>query len=99
MRLNDFQIKKIKEAVVSSFGGNSSVYLFGSRTDDNKKGGDIDLLVVTPIKGTDLEWRKVEALASIQLDIGDQKIDMLTTDPYLTDPPLIIKEALKGIVL
>ena len=99
MRLTDFQVKKIKEAVKNSFGEESPVYLFGSRTDDNKKGGDIDLLIITSSEGTDLEWKKGEAVAKIQLGIGDQKIDMLTADPELVNPPLIIKEALKGIKL
>ncbi len=99
MRLSHFQVKKIKEAVRSSFGKESSVYLFGSRTDDNKKGGDIDLLIITSSEGTDLEWKKGAAVTEIQLSIGDQKIDLLTAGPELKDPPLIIKEALKGIKL
>ncbi len=99
MRLTEFQTKTIKNAVTSSFGDSSQVYLFGSRVDDSRKGGDIDLLIITSLKGKDMEYRKLKTISKIQLAMGDQKIDLLTADPDLQDPPLIIREALKGIEL
>jgi len=42
MRLNDDQIQAIRQAATSAFGQGTSVWLFGSRVDDAKKGGDID---------------------------------------------------------
>ena len=41
MRLNEKEITAIKKAVQKNFGKDTSVYLFGSRTDDAKRGGDI----------------------------------------------------------
>ena len=46
MRLKDFEIRAIKEAV-RSMDSKAKVYLFGSRVDDTKKGGDIDLLIIS----------------------------------------------------
>jgi hypothetical protein len=52
--------------------------LYGSRTDDRKKGGDIDLLLLVH----DLDFKKKlvsekhHILASIKECLGDQKIDL-----------------------
>jgi len=45
MRLSTDQIQAIRQAATAAFGQGTSVWLFGSRVDDAKKGGDIDLLV------------------------------------------------------
>ena len=47
MRLTSEQIKAIKDTTYSVLGEGSRVILFGSRVDDAKKGGDIDLLFET----------------------------------------------------
>ena len=46
MRLNKEYIKAIKEVIQSRF-SDAKIYLFGSRVDDTKKGGDIDLYIET----------------------------------------------------
>ena len=45
MRLTQEEIKKIKEVIFKIF-GKSRIYVFGSRTDDKAKGGDIDIFVI-----------------------------------------------------
>ena len=45
MRLSEKQIKVLKDKL-NSISSSAKLYLFGSRVDDTKKGGDIDLLVV-----------------------------------------------------
>ena len=47
MRLSTFQVKVIKNTLGQVFGQSAQIYLFGSRVDDQKKGGDIDLFVDT----------------------------------------------------
>lgn len=43
MRLTDHQIAAIKGAAAETFGDDATVRLFGSRVDDDRRGGDIDL--------------------------------------------------------
>jgi hypothetical protein len=45
MRLSTDQIQAIRQAATAAFGQGTAVWLFGSRVDDAKKGGDIDLLI------------------------------------------------------
>ena len=45
MRLSTDQIQAIRQAAIAALGQGTSLWLFGSRVDDAKKGGDIDLLV------------------------------------------------------
>ena len=47
MRLAVCEIESIKQAFTGSFLPNDHLWLFGSRVDDAKKGGDIDLYVET----------------------------------------------------
>jgi uncharacterized protein len=56
----------------------AEVYLFGSRTNNDLKGGDIDLLVISnviTISG------KIDLLLKIKDAIGEQKIDILVRKP------------------
>ncbi len=94
MRLSDLEINAIKTAIDKYFEQGAKVYLFGSRVDENKQGGDIDLYVETELTGEELISAKLQAMSEIQLQIGDRKIDIVTASPNLsTDVPLIIQEA------
>ena len=52
----------------------AKIYLFGSRADDSKKGGDIDLLIISQ-KLTRKNIRQIRR--NIIDKIGDQKIDIV----------------------
>jgi predicted nucleotidyltransferase len=73
MRLTEFEVTAIKESV-RMFDPDARIYLFGSRTDDTKKGGDIDLFVISK-RITGSERRKIKL--NIYDKIGEQKIDMV----------------------
>ena len=45
MRISEDEMRHIKESFALLF-GEGEVYLFGSRTDDSLKGGDIDLFLI-----------------------------------------------------
>jgi len=83
MRLTQHQCQAIVSATKSVFGNNAKVWLFGSRLDDFKHGGDIDLLLFSeqPIKDEISQIAKFKY--QLYQSIGEQKIDtqMLTTPP------------------
>jgi uncharacterized protein len=76
MRLSAYYQRVIKQKAAEVFGTNVRVYLFGSRTDDAKKGGDIDLCIATTDQN-DLIRKKVKFLAVLDRKLGEQKIDVL----------------------
>jgi len=75
MRLNKEYIKTIKFYFKEIF-KNGEIYLFGSRVDDNKKGGDIDLYLVID-DHSNLLQKKIKFLARIKRALGEQKIDIV----------------------
>jgi len=77
MRLTSQEIEAIKRITKNIFGKEASVSLFGSRVDDMKKGGDIDLLIKCPDKNKYTIENKVRFLAELKQEIGDQKIDVV----------------------
>ena len=95
MRLNDKYIMTIKNSFQEVF-GKGEIYLFGSRVDDSKKGGDIDLYLVVKDK-SDLFRKKLLFLAKIKKALGEQKIDVVFN---IDENRLIEQEAKKwGIKL
>jgi predicted nucleotidyltransferase len=56
------------------------VYLFGSRTRDDARGGDIDLLAVSRVP---LERERHQILDELNDELGEQKIDLVITSPAL----------------
>lgn len=81
MRLTPETRQVIKESVQDVFGPNATVRLFGSRTDDEARGGDIDLLVECSEPVTDSLRKSLTLTARLQSRLGDQRIDVIVTDP------------------
>ncbi len=78
MRLSTFEIESIKNTFKKWFLDADQLWLFGSRTDDEKKGGDIDLFVKTQIEDSfEIQNKKISFLVDLKKQIGDQKIDVV----------------------
>ncbi|GET24204.1 nucleotidyltransferase domain-containing protein [Prolixibacter sp. NT017] len=77
MRLTQFEIETITQLARKYFGKNARVFLFGSRTDDKKRGGDIDLFVKNDMESLLTLEAKIHFLADLKNRIGDQKIDLV----------------------
>lgn len=76
MRLNLKDIQTIIRIAKEIYGEDVSVYLFGSRTDDTKRGGDIDLLIRTKSERKGILDR-IRMKARLKQVLGDQKIDII----------------------
>jgi len=76
MRLSLFEVSTILMLKNKIFGKDSIIYLFGSRVDDSKKGGDIDLYLENKVDKSCFE-KKIEFLTDLQEIIGEQKIDLV----------------------
>lgn len=77
MRLNEYEIESIRTLANRHFGKDVEVFLFGSRTKNQLRGGDIDLFIRNP-RNERLEIRtKINFMTDLILLIGDQKIDVV----------------------
>ena len=76
MRLTDFEKKTIHNECRKTFGPESKVFLFGSRVNDNLRGGDIDLYII-PAPETEYEDKEALFLIRLYEKIGEQKIDLV----------------------
>jgi predicted nucleotidyltransferase len=75
MRITKRESEQIKN-IVQRYRPLSCVYLFGSRTDDAKKGGDIDILVLAEDR---LEIDdKLNILYDLNSEILEQKYDIVS---------------------
>ena len=101
MRLNDQQRAAIRATVAETFGTQARVWLFGSRVDDAKRGGDIDLLIETDQVDADaLARTEISFLSKIQMKLGEQKIDVLLDYPSRkTRPPIFSIARQTGVLL
>ena len=91
MRLNEKEIEIIKKIVAEHL-GDAQVYLFGSRVDKEKMGGDIDLFIVSDKNDYDTKI----GIRSTLIRLLGKPVDIVMHRDF--DRP-IERQALKGIRL
>ena len=101
MRLTPQQQSAIRTAVAETFGEDANIWLVGSRVDDNKRGGDIDLLIETKeLELTTIVRAELAFLTKLQMKLGEQKIDVLIDYPSRKyTPPIFTIAKQTGIQL
>ena len=90
MRLTEKEIKIIKDIILDIF-GESEIRIFGSRLNENKKGGDIDIFVI-PKNRENLFKKRIKAAARLE-NLLFKPVDVLVHYDFDRE---IEKEALKG---
>lgn len=101
MRLSEKQRANIKQAAKEVWGDKAIVYLFGSRTDSTKRGGDIDLYIqLSEMKSSrQLIYQKAAFLTKLDFLIGEQKIDVIFNTPDNEELPIFKTARNEGVIL
>lgn len=88
MRLTPLQIELIRDSVLLVAGEGVPVRLFGSRLDDEARGGDVDLMLefATPIDNPAL--LSAQLAAKISRAMQGRKVDVLLSAPNLLRLPI-----------
>ena len=81
MRLSDKEHAEIVTLAKRRFGRHAVVRLFGSRTEDARNGGDIDLHIQAESAELATLANELEFAAELKDRIGDQKIDVVVRGP------------------
>ncbi len=78
MRLNQVEVEVLKRVATDVFGPAAGLMVFGSRADDARRGGDIDLYVtgVDEPMGKRLD-QKLLFLVKAKRALGEQRIDIV----------------------
>lgn len=99
MRLTPDQAQITKNTVNRVLGAENRVWLFGSRVDDNLRGGDIDLLVETEAAFPNRAKVLCKLYGALILALGDRKLDVLLKDGRTTDAPVFNIAKRSGVLL
>lgn len=74
MRLTAGQIQAIKQTVQARLGLPTQIRLFGSRLDDEAKGGDVDLHV-SVVQPVDV-WAAAQCASRLERSLDGRKVDV-----------------------
>jgi predicted nucleotidyltransferase len=99
MRLEPEEIVAIKAAALRAFEAGAVVRLFGSRVDDAKRGGDIDLFIETSFAGDAAYDAEKKFLLDLQDMLGERRIDVVTHTVGQPLSPISRIAKAEGVVL
>ncbi len=99
MRLSEEERKVIRGAILGRFTSVGRILLFGSRADDSKRGGDIDIYVETEEPLDEAFVHKLEAITDIQMRLGDRKIDLVLGKAVGDERPIAQTARSEGLPL
>ena len=97
IRLKDEEIEIIKEVAIEIFGEDAKVYIFGSRVDLTKKGGDIDIFIETQ-KEVFLN-QEIEFLAKLELKGIERSVDVLIKAKNRDNKPIFEEAKRTGVLI
>ncbi len=94
VRVSIYDLKKITRLFIKHFAVGDKLWLFGSRTDLVKKGGDLDLYIETNLQDpAEITNAKLNFLVDLDINLGEQKVDIVINDNKLKLPIYKIAKA------
>jgi len=88
MRLTDHQVKAITQLAHELAGERAQVRVFGSRLDDDARGGDLDLLLELPEAAANPALLAAQFSARVTRLMQGRKVDVLLAAPNLKRLPI-----------
>jgi predicted nucleotidyltransferase len=99
MRLSKFEQNIIKQTAEQIFGIEVKVFIFGSRINDNLKGGDIDIYIEVSKDNVNLLEKKIKFLVGLDDKLGEQKIDVVINSGQKNNRPIFQLAKANGVQL
>lgn len=88
VRLTAREIAVIRDSVNRLIGDRARIRIFGSRAREDEKGGDIDILIETERQLPSRLASACRLASELQMQLGDQKIDVIIIDPEMRELPI-----------
>lgn len=88
MRLTSDQVQAIRRAAQRVLGHDARVSVFGSRAQNERKGGDIDLFFETDAVLENRAKSICQLAGAITMALGDRKIDVILKDASTPSAPI-----------
>ena len=98
MRISEEMAHRIVQLAKKHISPSVKVWLFGSRVDDQARGGDIDLMIEVDGLDNTLE-RKINFRLAFEDQWGEQKVDIILHDVSRPDQPIHEVARQTGIAL
>ena len=99
MRLSPEHIQNIKSTAHAVLGEGVRIVLFGSRVDDQAKGGDVDLLIEVQQPLAEPALMSARIASRISRAMHGRKVDVLLKAPNLHEQAIHQIAARQGVVL
>ena len=99
MRLTLSQIEMIRNNAQLVFGKIVRVTLFGSRVDDQAKGGDVDLMLEVPNIVDEPALLSARVASRVSRAMNGRKVDVILKAPNLKSQPIHEIATRDGVIL
>ena len=99
MRLTSTQIDCIKTTTRQVLGEDARVILFGSRVNDQARGGDVDLMIEVPQALAEPALVAARIASRIERQLNGRHVDVLLKAPNLLNQPIHHFAQIQGVLL
>ncbi len=99
MRLTPSQVETIRSTAKQLLGTDATVTLFGSRTDDQRRGGDVDLMIDVPHAVEEPALLGAHLASRVSRAMGGRKVDVVIRAPNLMPQPIHQIAQQTGVIL